>query len=125
MKCPETQSHAKITDLTSYALNKRVLFNFELLGVAVDESDAVHMPASIAHRLYFLGRAYNFPALKMIEPQGRSYLGYASCQKLTGELTQLLSVIRDPVAEHYIRKLLTYLSSRRGETEKGLVVRSL
>lgn len=125
MDVAESKSLAKIFDLRHYALSKRVMFNIGELGRDVRDEDALHVPIGIVYRLYFLGRAYNFPAVKLMEPQGRSYLGYNTCQQLILELEQLQSMISDPVAEHYVKKLVNYLIGNRDETEKGLLVRSL
>ena len=121
----ESRSLAKIYDLRQYALTKRVLFNFGVLGRDEKDEEALHIPIGIVYRLHFLGRAYNFSAVKLIEPQGRSYLGYKTCQQLIVELEQLRALLKDPVIEHYTRKLVNYLISKRGEPEHGLMVRSL
>jgi hypothetical protein len=125
MDVAESKSLAKIFDLRHYALTKRVMFNIGELGKDVSDEDALHIPIGIVYRLYFLGRAYNFPAIKLIEPQGRSYVGYNTCQQLIVELDQMRAMISDPVAEHYVKKLINYLIRNRDETDKGLLVRSL
>ncbi|MCB1671802.1 MAG: hypothetical protein R3F41_00785 [Gammaproteobacteria bacterium] len=121
----ESRSLARIYDLRQYALTKRVLFNFGILGQDEKDEEALHIPIGIVYRLHFLGRAYNFSAVKLIEPQGRSYLGYKTCQQLIVELEQLRTLLKDPVIEHYTRKLVNYLISNRGVPEYGLMVRSL
>lgn len=101
------------------------MFNFGVLGREVSDEDAVHIPIGIVYRLYFLGRAYNFSAIKLVEPKGQSYLGYDTCQQLIVELEQLQALVKDPVAEHYVRKLTKYLISSRADPDQGLLVRSL
>lgn len=125
MDIRENRSLARIYDLRQYALTKRVLFNFGVLGQDERDSEALHIPIGIVYRLHFLGRAYDFSTVKLIEPQGRSYLGYRTCQQLIVELEQLRALLRDPVIEHYTRKLINFLISKRGEPEHGLLVRSL
>ena len=125
MDIAENKSLAKIFDLRHYALSKRVMFNIGELGTEVSDSDALQIPIGIVYRLYFLGRAYNFSAIKLVEPQGRSYLGYNTCQQLIVELEQLQSMVSDPVAEHYVKKLINFLINNRVDTEKGLLVRSM
>ncbi len=121
----ESRSLARIYDLRQYALSKRVMFNFGVLGRDEKDDEALHVPIGIVYRLHFLGRAYSFSAVKLIEPQGRSYLGYKTCQQLIVELEQLRALIKDPVIDHYTRKLVNFLISNRGHTEHGLMVRSL
>ena len=125
MDVRESRSLAKIYDLRQYALTKRVLFNFGMLGQDENDAEALHIPIGIVYRLHFLGRAYNFSAVKLIEPQGRSFLGYKTCQQLIVELEQLRALLKDPVIEHYTRKLVNFLVSNRDEPEHGLMVRSL
>ena len=85
----------------------------------------MQVPIGIVYRLHFLGRAYNFSAVKLIEPQGKSFLGYKTCQQLVVELEQLLALIKDPVIEHYTRKLINFLIANRAAPDQGLMVRSL
>ena len=125
MDIAETKSLAKIYDLRQYALSKRVTFNFGILGKDDKEEQGVQIPIGIVYRLHFLGRAYNFSAVKLIEPQGKSYLGYRTCQQLIVELEQLRALIKDPVIEHYTRKLINFLIANRADPDLGLMVKSL
>ena len=125
MDIAESKSLARIYDLRQYALSKRVTFNFGVLGREDSEQEDVQIPIGIVYRLHFLGRAYNFSAVKLIEPQGKSYLGYKTCQQLIVELEQLQSLIKDPVIEHYTRKLVNFLIANRADPDQGLMVHSL
>jgi len=125
MDIAENKSLARIYDLRQYALSKRVTFHFGMLGNDVEEDEGVQIPIGIVYRLHFLGRAYNFSAVKLIEPQGKSYLGYQTCQQLTVELEQMRSLIKDPVIEHYTRKLINFLIANRADQDQGLMVKSL
>ena len=125
MDIAESKSLAKIYDLRQYALSKRVIFNFGTLGHDGKDEQGVQIPIGIVYRLHFLGRAYNFTAVKLIEPQGKSYLGYRTCQQLIVELEQLRSLIKDPVIEHYTRKLINFLIANRADQDQGLMVKSL
>jgi len=125
MDVAESKSLARIYDLRQYALSKRVTFHFGSLGRDDQEVSGVQIPIGIVYRLHFLGRAYNFSAVKLIEPQGKTFLGYKTCQQLVVELEQLLSLIKDPVIEHYTRKLINFLIANRADPDQGLMVKSL
>jgi hypothetical protein len=125
MDVAEGKSLARIYDLRQYALSKRVTFNFGLLGRDDDQQDGIQIPIGIVYRLHFLGRAYNFTAVKLVEPQGKTYLSYKTCQQLIVELEQMQSLIKDPVVEHYTRKLVNFLIAKRAFPDQGLLVKSL
>jgi hypothetical protein len=125
MDVAEGKSLARIYDLRQYALSKRVTFKFGLLGKDEDQQEGIQIPIGIVYRLHFLGRAYNFSTVKLVEPQGKTYLSYKTCQQLIVELEQVRSLIKDPVVEHYTRKLTNFLIAKRSYPDHVLLVKSM
>lgn len=120
---PKVKPIDKILDINSYANDRKVIFR--IVGSDQEPSDAndsVEVPISIVYRLFHLGRAYDFQAIKLIQPGGMTRIEYVHLPLLTLEFEQIFHIVNDPVAQHYLRQLLPLLKSKRHDTKTALLV---
>ena len=75
--------------------------------------------------MYFIGRAYDFQAIKLIQPQGKVLITYINAQLLISELQMLTNIVKDQVLEKYLDVLLPYLCSGREFKDCSIMVSEL
>jgi hypothetical protein len=113
----------KILDLSTYAGDPPV--DFRLVGGDDHELSRVQIPVSVVYRLYHLGRAFDFQAVKLMHPGSMTRLEYPQLQLLITELEQVASIVHDPVSQHYLASLLPTLRERRTTTACALIVKGV
>lgn len=117
---PHIKPLSRALELATYASERTVAFRLVGRG-AVDASTAeVHVPLSIAYRIFYLGRAFDGQAIKSIEPRGSTSVDYVKLQVLISELELVGQAVRDPVSQHYLGLLLPLLASSRAHTTSPL-----
>jgi hypothetical protein len=121
MSLPRTVARSKVFDFNQYDTTKKVLFK---LTVKTEDSNSngIEIPIAIVYRMYFIGRAYDFQAIKLIQPQGKVLITFVNAQLLISELEMLTGIVKDPVLEKYLDILLPYLRSGREFKDCSIVV---
>ena len=120
MSLPRTVPLSKIFELSQFETAKKV--NFQLTEKNNDISGGIEIPIAIIYRMYFIGRAYDFQAIKQIQPQGKVLITYINAQRLIAELEMLHSIVKDPILEKYLDTLLPYLYKTRDFKDCSIVV---
>jgi hypothetical protein len=98
-------------ELETYADERTVLF--KLVGAPTDAAivTEVHVPLSIAFRLYYLGRAFDGQVVKLIKPNAMVRIDYTQLQLLKDELEFVAETTIDPVSKHYLALLLPMVAA--------------
>ena len=124
MPLPITVARSKVFDFNRYEATKKVLFKltFKIEG---NDNNGVEIPVGIVYRMYFIGRAYDFQAIKLIQPQGKVLITYVNAQLLISELEMLTNFVKDQVLEKYLNVLLPYLRSSRELKDCSIIVSEL
>ena len=124
MSLPRTVARSKVFDFNHYEATKKVLFK---LTVKTEDgnNNGVEIPVGIVYRMYFIGRAYDFQAIKLIQPQGKVLITYINAQILISELEMLTGIVKDQVLEKYLDALLPYLRRGREFKDCSIVVSEL
>ncbi len=121
MYLPRTKPFEKLLTLEAYKSTRKVLFKSTAQAEA-SNNQGVEIPIAIVYRLYYIGRAYDFQAIKLLQPKGKTMIPYIESQRLISELEMLYEIVKDPVVEHYLKILLPYIESKREYTNGGILV---
>ena len=122
MSLPRTKPLNQILDLDTYSETRKIFFKGQPVS-EVDNDEGIEIPVAIVYRMYYLGRAYDFQAIKLIKPQGKILIPYVDSQRLIAELERLPGIVNDPIIEHYLNMFLPYLRSKREYTKSGILVK--
>jgi hypothetical protein len=101
MSSPRTKPLNRILELDTYTETRKVLFKSAPIR-EIDNDEGIEIPVAIVYRMYYLGRAYDFQSIKLIEPKGKVFIPYVDSQLLIAELEKLSGIVKDPVVEHYL-----------------------
>ena len=80
----------------------------------------VEIPTQIAHRIFYLGRAYGSRPLSNLAPGVRVVIGSVDVQAFTRDLRQLLLLVNDTVLHHHVNALLSALELPPGISSKSV-----
>jgi hypothetical protein len=120
---PRTKPIEKILDIETYSRDRKILFRFSgTREPRKDIAEGVEVPIAIVYRLFHLGRAYDFQAVKFFQPQGSSLIDYVRLQLLVLELETIAKIVNDPVVQHYLGVLLPFIKANRTDTKSGLLM---
>lgn len=86
------------------------------------EPITISVPASIMHRLFRLGQAYNIKKLRHLEPNVKIIIGSTEISDFIRDLERLKKLVNDEVTHHYINQLLSSISSSSAPTGKHIAI---
>lgn len=120
---PRTKPIEKILDIETYSRDRKILFRFSgNRELHKGNAEGVEVPITVVYRLFHLGRAYDFQAVKFLQPQGSLLIEYVWLQLLVLELETIAKIVNDPVVQHYLGALLPFIKANRSDTKSGLLV---
>jgi hypothetical protein len=120
---PQVKPINRILDIDAYKNDRKIIFQVnDSLQPQEGANNMVEIPISIAFRIYYLGRAYDFQTIKLIYPSGRSRINYIHLPLLTLELEQIFEIVNDPIVRCYLGFLLPLLKNIRTNTKSELII---
>jgi hypothetical protein len=87
-----------------------------------EEPVTISIPASLMHRLFRLGQAYNIKKLRYLEPRVKLVIGSTEISDFMSDLDRLKKLVNDEVTHYYTNNLLSALNKGGGPTGKHIVV---
>ena len=80
----------------------------------------IQIPTQIAHRLFYLGRAYGSRSLSHLEPGMAVVIGSVDVQAFTRDLRQLLDLVNDAALHHHVNALISAIELPPGISRKSV-----
>jgi hypothetical protein len=82
----------------------------------------ISIPASIMHRLFRLGQAYNIRKLRYLEPNVKLIIGSTEISEFVRDLERLKKLVNDEVTHHYADQLLSAIGVSPGPICKHIAI---
>jgi hypothetical protein len=86
------------------------------------EPITINIPASIMHRLFRLGQAYDIRKLRYLEPNVKLIVGSTEIADFVRDLARLKKLVNDEVTHHYADQLLSSINDGAHVTEKHITI---
>jgi hypothetical protein len=86
------------------------------------EPSTVTIPASVVHRLFRLGQAFNLHFMRYLEPDAKYMVGSTELSRFVKDLHRLKKVVNDEVTHQHVDALLRAINEPPGAEGKHIAV---